>query len=209
MNLRDAIAWSKPTLIMCLIPSAIPVFLSTLSCRASCPSQSFFFYYSIRFHFLCMYMTQTCLYFSNFVSFFKCLFAKLSIHTKKHIRLGFVINGFFKCFKCFKHGQTCPAAPLHVLCVEGACDMWLRVSVSRWQNALRDKTRFITALCDILKGSSLKSQMLSRVSKTSLLLLCLIPFKSCEEDETRASLKKNRFNLITELEFSSLRCQRV
>lgn len=27
MNLRDAIAWSKPTLIMCLIPSAIRVFL--------------------------------------------------------------------------------------------------------------------------------------------------------------------------------------
>ena len=27
MNLRDAVAWSKPTLIMCLIPSAIHVFL--------------------------------------------------------------------------------------------------------------------------------------------------------------------------------------
>ncbi len=43
--------------------------------------------------------------------------------------------------------------------VEGAREMWLvmwlPVTVSRWQNALRDKRGSITALCDILKGSSL------------------------------------------------------
>lgn len=70
---------------------------------------------------------------------------------------------------------------------------WLPLAVSRWQNALRDKRRSITALRSILKGGSLWSAMLSWVSKALLLPICLIPFKS-PENETWASLK-SRFSL--------------
>lgn len=77
------------------------------------------------------------------------------------------------------------------MCVKGACEtwlvMWLPLTVSRWQNALRDK-RCMTARCDILKGSSVQSQILGLVFK---LFLCLIKFKS-SEDEAQASFKTNK-----------------
>lgn len=51
--------------------------------------------------------------------------------------------------------------------------------------------------------------MLSGVSKSSQLLLCLIPFKS-SEDETEASLKKKeKTDLLQCLDFSSLHCHRT
>lgn len=104
----------------------------------------------------------------------------LHAHTHTHTNLDIILTFSI---------QTAPC-----VCVRSACEMWLVMwlprTVSRWQNALRDK-RCVTARCDILKGSSASSQRLGSVSKTPELFLGLITFQS-SEDEARASFKTNQ-----------------